>query len=72
MQGGGVNASLDMTADEVAELALTGLAKEKALVVTGWKNRCIAFFGSITPRVLITRIGGSILRKLRLGQNSQK
>lgn len=68
MQSGGLNSLLDMTADEVAEKALIALAKGKPLVVTGWLNKCIAFFGSKTPRVLVTRIGGSILRKMRLGE----
>ena len=70
MQAKSMNQSLDMTSDEVAELALKGREKGKSLVVTGWKNTCIAFFGSRTPRVLVTRIGGYILRKLRLEQHS--
>ena len=72
MQSGGLNQSLDMTADEVAWLALRALARGRTLVVTGWKNKCIAFWGSILPRRLVTRVGGLILRKLRLGSNSQK
>ena len=72
MQSGGANASLDMTSDEVAQIALDGLARHKVLVVTGWKNKCIAFFGSRTPRVLVKRIGGYNLRKLRLEQHSAK
>ncbi len=68
MQAGGANAALDMTADAVVQLALKGLTKQKPLVVTGWKNHCIAFFGSKSPRVLVTRLGGAILRKLRLGE----
>jgi len=65
MQAGGFNKFLDMSADEVAEIALRGLAKGKPLVVTGFVNKCIAFFGSTTPRVWTTRIGGRILRKMR-------
>ena len=71
MQDGGINQSLDMTSDEVAWLALRGLARGHSLVVTGWKNKCIAFFGSSLPRRLVTRAGGVILRKLRLGGDSQ-
>lgn len=62
-------ASLDMTADEVAFFTLRGIVREKTLVVTGWKNRAIAFFGSKLPIVWITRIGARILRKLRLEQH---
>lgn len=65
MESGGFNKMLDMTADEVAEIALRGLAKNKPLVVTGWKNKCIAFFGSKSPRVWVTRMGGKVLRKMR-------
>lgn len=67
MQSGGLNSALDMTADEVVALALRALARRRPLVVTGWLNKGIAFFGSKLPRVLITRVGGAILRKLRLG-----
>ena len=72
VQGGGINDSLDMTSDEVAWLALRGLARERSLVVTGWTNKCIAFCGSTFPRRLVTRAGGVILRKLRLGGDSEK
>lgn len=63
---GGINGALDMSSEEVADRTLSALAKGRALVVTGWKNKLIAFVGSKTPKVLATRIGGSILRKLRL------
>lgn len=61
---------LDMTSDQVAELTLQALASGRSLCVTGWKNKCIAFFGSTVPRRLVTRIGGYILRKLRLEQHN--
>lgn len=63
---GGVNGFLDMTAEQVADLSLAGLACGKSLVVTGWKNRLIATFGGVVSKRLSTRIGGAILRKLRL------
>ncbi len=66
MQGQGLNAWLDMTADKVADYTLQGLAQRKTMVVTGWKNNLIAFFGSKAPKVLGTRLGGAILRKMRL------
>jgi len=65
----GANATLDMTSDQVAEYTLNALAKGRSMVVTGWKNKCIAFFGSKFPIVAVTRIGGVILRKLRLEQH---
>lgn len=63
---GGVNGFLDMTAEQVADLSLSGLARGKSLIVTGWKNRLIASFGGVVSKRLSTRIGGAILRKLRL------
>lgn len=60
------NGGLDMSSEAVAELTLSALAKGKPLLVTGWKNRCIAWFGSKFPIVAVTRIGGAILRKMRL------
>ncbi len=63
---GGVNGFLDMTAEQVADLSLLAVAKGKSLVVTGWKNRLIASFGGTVSKRLSTRIGGAILRKLRL------
>lgn len=66
MEEGGMNKYLDMTADQVAEKALIGLARGKSMVVTGWKNKCIAFFGSKMPRVFVAQFAGSILKKMRL------
>lgn len=60
---------LDMTSDEVALRTLRAVAQEKTLVVTGWKNKCIAFLGSKLPITWVTRIGAVILRKLRLEQH---
>lgn len=65
----GTGGGLDMTADEVALRTLRAVAREKTIVVTGWQNRCIAFFGAKLPIVWVTRIGAIILRKLRLDQH---
>lgn len=65
----GAGGSLDMTADEVAAYTIRAIVKGKTLLVTGWKNRCIAFFGGKSPLVAVTRIGGIILRKMRLEQH---
>jgi len=60
---------LDMTPEEVAARTLNAVAAGKSMTVTGWKNRCIAFFGGKLPIVAVTRIGGMILRKMRLEQH---
>ena len=62
----GANRLLDMSSDEVAEKTLMALAKGKSLLITGWKNKLIAFFSSKLPIVWVTRLGGVILRKMRL------
>jgi short-subunit dehydrogenase len=67
----GANKGLDMTSDEVANYTLKAIAQEKTLCVTGWKNRCIAFFGSKMPIVAVTKVGAKILRKMRLEQHKR-
>lgn len=62
----GPNPGLDMTSEQVADLTLRALARGQSLLVTGWKNKLIAFFGSKFPIVVVTLIGGAILRKMRL------
>ena len=62
----GANQGLDMTSDQVAAYTLRAISKERSLIVTGWKNRLITFFGSQLPLVAVTRIGAGILRKMRL------
>ncbi len=62
----GVGGYLDMSADAVANQTLKALAIGKSLVVIGWKNKLIALLGSKFPIVSVTRIGGVLLRKMRL------
>ncbi|MBL6911127.1 MAG: hypothetical protein ISR34_11985 [Pirellulales bacterium] len=58
-----------MTSDEVATRTLRAIAKGRSIHVTGWKNRCIAFLGSKLPIVVVTRVGGIILSKMRLEEH---
>ncbi|MGJ8640652.1 MAG: SDR family NAD(P)-dependent oxidoreductase [Opitutaceae bacterium] len=67
----GAGGALDMTSDQVAAYTLNALASGRSLIVTGWKNKCISFFGSKFPIVAVTRIGAKILRKLRLEQHKK-
>ena len=62
----GTSLTPDMTSEEVADLTLQALAEGKSLLVTGWKNKLIALFGSKFPIIVVTRIGAAILRKMRL------
>ena len=65
---GGLNRWLDMRAEAVAVQTLEALAKGRRLVVTGWKNRLIAAFSSFFPKVVVTRVAGAALARLRLEQ----
>ena len=62
----GANQGLDMSSDQVAAYTLRAISQERSLIVTGWKNRLISFFGSQLPLVAATRISAGILRKMRL------
>lgn len=62
----GASLTPDMTSEQVADLTLQALAKGKSLLVTGWRNKLIAFFGSKFPIIVVTRVGAAILRKMRL------
>lgn len=70
--GNGANKGLDMTSDEVAARTLSAVARGKSMTITGWKNHCIAFLGSKLPIVAVTRVGGAILRRMRLEQHRNK
>ena len=62
----GANQGLDMSSDQVANYTLRAITQERSVIVTGWKNRLITFFGSQLPLVAATRISAGILRKMRL------
>jgi len=53
------------TADAVAGETLVALAKGKRLVITGWRNRWLVRLSRCVPLPLLTRISGSVLRRLR-------
>ena len=62
----GASLTPDMTSEQVADLTLQALAKGQSLLVTGWRNKLIAFIGSKFPIIVVTRVGAAILRKMRL------
>ena len=65
MDAGG-SSGLGMSAEQVADLTLNALAGGQSLLVTGWRNQLIALFGSKCPLRMVTRLGGALLRKMRL------
>jgi short-subunit dehydrogenase len=66
LKEGSVGDSLGQTSEQVALEALRAMAKGKALVVTGWKNKLLAFMSSKSPKVLGTRVSGAVLARYRL------
>jgi short-subunit dehydrogenase len=53
------------SSDAVAWETLFALAKGKRLIVTGWRNRWLVRLSRLLPLILLTRISGSVLRRLR-------
>ncbi len=53
---------LSMSGEEVARQALTALAAQRSLVVTGWTNKFAALAG-LLPRRLSTRLAGMVLKR---------
>lgn len=68
---GAVWASLSMSSDEVAELALRALGAGRAQIVTGWKNKVYTFFGSKLPKPFSARVSGAVLKRFRLAGKKQ-
>lgn len=54
-------------ADAVVREALQALKKGKHFVVTGWKNKWIAFMSSKMPKVFAAWLSGIILKRIRYG-----
>ena len=61
----GINKAFGMKSEEVATLILRAVASGQSLLVTGWKNKLIAFLGSKCPIVPTTRIGAFLLKRMR-------
>lgn len=70
LKQGSVADSLGQTTDQVVEEALRALAKGKAQVVTGWKNKVMTAFSSKLPKPFVTRISAVVLRRWRLSKVS--
>jgi short-subunit dehydrogenase len=62
--------SLGQTTEEVVRESLHALARGKAQVVTGWKNKVMTAVSSKFPKPWVTRISAKILRRWRLNKVS--
>ncbi len=57
-----------MTPEAVVRASLRGLARGRAIVVPGWRNRVLATVTGMLPRVLCARLAGRVLARYRLSQ----
>lgn len=63
---GAVSPSLSMSADEVAAMAMRALGSGRAQVVTGWRNKLLAFAATKIPKPLAARFSAKVLGRYRL------
>lgn len=68
LKQGSVTDSPGQTTDEVVTESLRALARGKAQVVTGWKNKVLAALSSKLPKPLAARISAKILARWRLSK----
>lgn len=68
LKQGSVTPALSMTSEAVVEAALRGLAAERSLVVTGWKNKVSALAGGMAPKRLATWIAAKVVGRWRMSK----
>jgi short-subunit dehydrogenase len=56
-------ARIAQTPEAVVETALRGLARGKGSVISGWTNLMMVQAERLTPRAIVVRIAGTMLRK---------
>ena len=68
---GSVADQLSMSSDQVVMAALHALAKNRSLVVTGWKNKISALAGGMAPKRLATWVAAKVIGRYRMQQVQQ-
>ncbi|MFA6961980.1 MAG: SDR family NAD(P)-dependent oxidoreductase [Opitutaceae bacterium] len=71
LKQGSVTDSLGQTTDQVVHESLQALARGKAQVVTGWKNKVITAVSSKLPKQWVTRISANVLARWRMSKVSK-
>ena len=66
LKAGSVPDALGQTSEAVVDEALRALARGRALVVTGWKNKLVAAVASKLPKAFAARLGAAVLSRYRL------
>jgi short-subunit dehydrogenase len=56
-------ARVAQTPEAVVETALRGLARGKGSIISGWTNFIMVEAERLTPRAMVVRIAGTMLRK---------
>ena len=64
--GVGAAEAFAMSSDEVVTQALQALGRRRAMVVTGWRNKLLAFFGAKAPKTFAARVSRKMLTRSRL------
>jgi short-subunit dehydrogenase len=67
---GAVWASLSMSSEEVVAIALRALAKGRAQIVPGWKNKVYTFAGSKVSKPFAAKVSAKVLGQFRLGKTA--
>ncbi len=68
LKQGSVADALSMSCEEVVLASLRALGAGRSQVVTGWKNKLGAFFGSKVPKPIAARVAALVLARFRLKQ----
>ena len=56
---------LMLTAEEVAQIAVRGLERNRAIIIPGWRNRLLTLAPRLLPRLLTRRIAARLNRRLQ-------
>src|SRR6267143_1548987 len=65
-------ARIAQTPEAVVDTALRALARGKSSVISGWTNFMMVQAERLTPRSVVTRIAGTMLRKTLGGKEQRK
>ena len=71
LKQGSVTDSLGQTTEEVVRESLQALARGKAQVVTGWKNKVMTAVSSKLPKPFVARMSAKVLARWRLSKVSK-
>jgi uncharacterized protein len=61
-----VNDRLSMSPEAVVRASLRGLARRRALVVPGWRNKALATVTGYLPRVFVAHVAAKLLMRYRV------